>query len=271
MRNVMLWIVAVLLAAATLTYQRVTGPTYPVRVRAELCGAEVRGKLLRSHETGENLPVALTVTDQSAQGVVHWRRFPTDEPWATIPMVREGEEVRAAIPTQPMAGKVEYRVELTAPSGAAPSRLLLPESGPAVARYKRAVPGWALIPHVVFISLAMVWSMRAGLEALGRRAKQRQQAMMACGLMVLAGLIFGPIVQKFAFDAFWTGWPFGQDLTDNKTAVAMLFWLIALYMGRGGRQARAWVIAASAVTLLVFLIPHSMLGSQLDYSAISKG
>ena len=86
----------------------------------------------------------------------------------------------------------------------------------------------------------------------------------------VGGLILGPIVQKYAFDAYWTGWPFGHDLTDNKAAVAMLFWLIAYWRMRKDRRSRAWPLMASIVVLIIWLIPHSMLGSELDYTQLES-
>jgi hypothetical protein len=73
-------------------------------------------------------------------------------------------------------------------------------------------------------------------------------------------------VQKFAFGALWTGFPFGYDLTDNKTLIAFIGWIIAIIAGRNGRPARGWVLAAAILLLIIFLIPHSLLGSELDYS-----
>jgi len=67
----------------------------------------------------------------------------------------------------------------------------------------------------------------------------------------------------------WSGFPLGHDLTDNKTLVAMIGWLIALFMMRRGKPARGWVLAASILLLVVFLIPHSLLGSELDYSKMA--
>jgi hypothetical protein len=77
-------------------------------------------------------------------------------------------------------------------------------------------------------------------------------------------------VQKFAFGSLWTGFPFGYDLTDNKTLIAFIGWVIALIAGRKGKPARGWVLAAAILLLIVFLIPHSLLGSELDYSEVSK-
>ena len=84
--------------------------------------------------------------------------------------------------------------------------------------------------------------------------------------MFFGGLIFGPVVQKFAFGAYWTGWPFGQDLTDNKTLIAFIFWVIALIRIWRNREKRGWILVAAIVLLVIFLIPHSMFGSELDYS-----
>jgi hypothetical protein len=84
--------------------------------------------------------------------------------------------------------------------------------------------------------------------------------------MFVGGLALGPVVQKYAFDAYWTGWPFGQDLTDNKTAAAFLAWLAAWRYAPRSEHPVRWVVGAALITLAVFLIPHSVLGSQLDYS-----
>jgi uncharacterized membrane protein len=77
-------------------------------------------------------------------------------------------------------------------------------------------------------------------------------------------------VQKYAFGAYWTGWPFGHDLTDNKTALAFIAWLIAVIKLRKNREARGWAIAAALVLLLVYLVPHSVLGSEIDHTQMPK-
>jgi hypothetical protein len=85
--------------------------------------------------------------------------------------------------------------------------------------------------------------------------------------MLIGRLIMGPIMQKYAFGAYWTGWPFGHDLTDNKTLVAFIVWLIAFFVLRKNPKNRFWPVFAAVITLAVFVIPHSVLGSEFDYSA----
>ena len=57
----------------------------------------------------------------------------------------------------------------------------------------------------------------------------------------------------------------GEDLTDNKTAVAFLGWLIAYLMIRKNIKYAYTAIIAAVILLAVYLIPHSMFGSELDY------
>ncbi len=91
------------------------------------------------------------------------------------------------------------------------------------------------------------------------------------GLLVVGGLFLGPLVQKFAFGAYWTGWPYGTDLTDNKTLIAFLAWLPATIAAVRGLRTRLAVVLGWIVMMGVFLIPHSMRGSELDWSETGAG
>jgi hypothetical protein len=78
-------------------------------------------------------------------------------------------------------------------------------------------------------------------------------------------MVLGPLVQKYAFGDLWTGIPFGWDLTDNKTLIAMVFWVLAVIMNRI-KERPLYTVLAAFILLLVYSIPHSMFGSELDYS-----
>jgi uncharacterized membrane protein len=142
---------------------------------------------------------------------------------------------------------------------------ILVNQEPTVIRFKGDVPAWVLIPHIIIMFTAMMMSTRTGLEALNRGKKSYSYAWITMVTLLVGGLILGPVVQKYAFDAFWTGWPFGQDLTDNKTLVAFIFWAIAVWRLKKNPENLTWPTVAMVVLLLVYLIPHSMFGSELDY------
>ncbi len=267
-RRTWLWLLALLITLVSAIWQRLSGPTYPIRVHGELAGVTVRAKLLRTHETSGDLPVRLRIEKGlddrlpggTVGGVVSWRRYPSADTWQEILLTAAGEDLYAAIPAQPAAGKVEYRLVLRRGD----EQLLLPERQAVVARFKGAVPKTVLFPHILAIFLGMLWSSRAGLEALTGGTALQRQVWTTLVLLVIGGLLLGPVIQKLAFGSFWTGWPLGDDLTDNKLAVAAAAWLVAALRCRNG-GGRGAVLAAAVVTLAIFAIPHSLHGSTLDY------
>ena len=112
----------------------------------------------------------------------------------------------------------------------------------------------------------MLLSTRTGLEVFSAEPKIERLTYYTTFALFVGGMILGPIVQKYAFDAYWTGLPFGHDLTDNKTLIALLSWIAASISIKKSKKPKSWILAASIITLLIFLIPHSVLGSELDYS-----
>ncbi|HPC82195.1 MAG TPA: hypothetical protein P5234_02940 [Thermoanaerobaculaceae bacterium] len=256
------WLLAVVVTLGSVVWQRMTGPTHPARVGVELGGEAVKGKLLRSGTTGENLPVRLRA-GEGVTGEVAWRRYPTAAAWTVVPMRRDGPDLVAELPHQPAAGKIEYQVRLH--DG---GRIVTIPERAAVARFKDPVPAWVLIPHVLAMFAGMLLATRAGLEAALGRPRLGPLAWAAFWLILVGGFVLGPAVQKYAFGAWWTGVPFGWDLTDNKTLAAGVAWAGAVAALRGGRWGRTAVLVAALVTLVVFAIPHSAMGSQLDWSKV---
>ncbi len=270
-RNVFLtalvWIAALAVTVLLASFQRMTGPTYPMEGVVNVEGATVSFELLRSHGGEGGLPVVIEDPEGTLAGEIIWRRFPTDEPWREVPLTRSGARLEGSVPHQPPAGKVEYRLALWASEGGPPT--LVPPQEAAVARFKGAVPAGLLIPHIV----AMFASMLVFTAAVGevwRSGEGRAPTLvwMGLGLLVLGGLVLGPAVQQFAFGKLWTGWPFGGDWTDNKTLLAVLAWLPAAVLLRMGKGVRLAVSLGWIVMMGVFLIPHSTHGSQLDWSEV---
>lgn len=270
-RTILIWILAVLITLVAVVYQRLVGPTRPVRGKAMVGTTAVAYRLKRSHGGAGDHQVRIEDPDKALAGSLLYRRFPTDDPWTSRDLAREDEALVGMIPHQPPAGKVLYRVHLR-PAGAAqdPSAsVALPPEGPTVVRFRGGVPAAVMIPHVIFMFLAMLWSNRAGLGALRRGEHLRRLTFLSLALMVIGGLIFGPVVQWYAFGAAWTGFPVGTDLTDNKTLIAAIFWLFAAGAALRPRRATApMVLIAALVTLIIFSIPHSVLGSELDYGTL---
>ncbi len=114
----------------------------------------------------------------------------------------------------------------------------------------------------------MTLAIRTGLQAI-TGGELRGLLWATIVSLLLGAFVLGPIVQKYAFGVYWSGWPFGYDWTDNKVLVELAAWLGAAgvaSLSRSPRAARAAVLVATAVTLAVYFIPHSIFGSEYDYT-----
>ena len=262
-RNILIWVLAFFLTAAVAIYQRVTGPTYPIKGSKVVNNSQVDYKFKRSEDTENDLEVRVYTTDTSLSPVTYWKRYKTNDEFAAVTMQLDSSGFYCFLPAQPAAGKLEYYVTLD-------KNTKLPARENVVIRYKGVVPTIVLIFHVIAMFGAMFLSTRTGLEFMKKDPKPVKLTYWTLGFLIVGGFILGPIVQKYAFDAYWTGWPFGHDLTDNKTAVAIVGWLVALYMYKRSANPQRWALFAAILLLVVYLIPHSVLGSELDYSKIEK-
>ncbi len=263
-RSWFLWVMTVIFTLIIAIWQRSTGPTYPKRGEVTIGTEVIKYKLIRSDEVeGETVETEIGIkAPETLSGSYIFKRYKSFDEWTEKPLVRRGDELILYIPRQPKAGKMEYQISLTDGT----NTVRFPEE-PVIMRYKGVVPKLpVLLPHVLMMLLAMIFSTRAGLEAIFKRPHTFRLSLWTLIFLSIGGLILGPIMQKYAFDAYWTGWPFGHDLTDNKTIVSWIFWLIAVIAVYKVRTRRVMVIVAAIVLLAIYSIPHSMLGSEIDHT-----
>ncbi|HNW60623.1 MAG TPA: hypothetical protein PKI62_13165 [bacterium] len=260
-RSALLWILAVLITLISAVYQRLTGPTHPMRSTITLDGRTTTCKLPRAHIIGESAVVSIPAGSGSGQAILFYRRHNSGDAWSTLPMPSGNGRFAAVLPQQPTGGKMQYYIEYTRDG----QTQRLPAQGVVVTRFRYAVPASVLIPHILIMFFGMLLSTRAGLEALNRGTVLNRWVWWTLGLLFTGGMVLGPLVQHAAFGEWWTGIPFGTDLTDNKTLIALVVWLIAALHLRRPDRVRTWVLIAAVVTLVAFAIPHSVMGTEVDH------
>ena len=257
---IMFWVLAFLITAGSAYYQRITGPTYPTSGVVSFQGKDVKYKLDRSCDTSRNAIVMLENMDPTIKGFIEYKRYKTNDDKTLVEMKNEGGILSAEFPAEKdrfyriPAQKYEYRVLLVKDN----QKSEIP-SDPVVLRFKGDVPLFILLIHVIIIFAAMLVSTRAGLEFFNKEANFKKLALWSLAIMTLGGMVMGPIVQKYAFGELWTGIPFGFDLTDNKTLIAWLAWIVAAVASFRSKNPGRWVLGAALVTLIIFSIPHSVL------------
>jgi len=264
-KSFIIWLTALILTLLLAAFQRMTGPTYPLSGIVEFNNEIVEYEFDRSHGGDGDHTVQLKNEKKGIEAELFWKRFKTNDNWTRVKMVRKDNILMADLPHQPKAGKLLYKVKLINQSVS----IVIPEK-PVVIRFKGAVPLYILIPHIIFIFGAMLLSTRTGLEAFNKEPKFKNLTVATLLFLFIGGGIFGPFAQFFAFDAYWTGFPVGYDLTDNKILIALIGWLIAAVMIKKSPNPKRWIAFASILLFAVFLIPHSVLGSELDYNKLDE-
>ncbi|MFA6470307.1 MAG: hypothetical protein WCW35_15545 [Bacteroidota bacterium] len=259
-RTYHLWILAFFITLTSAVFQRLMGPTYPKHYVTLLDKKAISITLDRGHGGNSDYPVTVETNNPNISGRVEWKRYKTNDEITSIPMVYANGILSAQLPLQPPAGKLHYTVYLTDGKQTF--------SASTVIRFRGEVPDTLLILHIALMFIGMLFSARTGLEMFTKEPIYKPMAYITFIVLTIGGMILGPLVLHYAFNEWWTGFPFGTDITDNKTLIASLAWLAAIIAIRKSANPKRWILAAAVTTLLIFLIPHSLWGTELDYSTM---
>lgn len=156
------------------------------------------------------------------------------------------------------------------------------ETRPATTRfftlkYKGEVSQTVLLLHILCMFAAFFFIVESliGASAVIARGESREFTVAMTRWVVaftfIGGWPLGFALNWQRFGVLWEGFPFGYDITDNKTQVMFLFWIVVVLLSwrsffgrRAGRDPvpdrfYAWAVIVSAlVSLLIFLVPHSL-------------
>ena len=260
MKKFLFWFLAVVVTLVLSIYQRMTGPTYPQKITVELNDLGYKMKLPRSGVRHDE-KVVLKDAPADVNGQLHYRRFPTADEYTTVDFEWKDEQWEAVLPVQPVGGTLQYYVTFDG--------IDYPGDEPPVIRFRNDVPAGILIPHILLMFAAMLFAVYTLLLVLARR-KYSKWLKITVATLFIGGFIFGPLVQHAAFGPWWTGFPFGTDLTDNKTLLSFLFFLAALATLKWKHN--KWVVCLAVLFMIaIFTIPHSAFGSEYDYTTQQLG
>ncbi|MBD3237012.1 MAG: hypothetical protein GF330_09930 [Candidatus Eisenbacteria bacterium] len=225
-----------------------------IRVRVEDPAPWALGALRLVYETPTGT-VTLPLKPDRADAEPGWWR-------ERIPHLGRGQTTRYYLELRSVGG-----VSWALPAGAPEQRISL--------TFKGGVSSPVLTGHVLCMMVGLGVLILAGLFAIAHLrttrflAPMRRCALIGVVLLAIGTLPLGMIVEYQVFGTYWEGWPFGRDVTDTKSGLMMVLWLI-LMLARGrallsrlparrGPSDRAWarwLIALVLFTIGLYLIPH---------------
>jgi len=255
MKKYVYWLLAIVITLVLSIYQRMTGPTHPKRVAVELNGESYNIKLPRSGVQHDEI-LTLKGVPSNTNAQLHYRRYPTTDDYTTVDFSWTDGECQAVLPVQPVAGKLQYYITVDGKDYLADE--------PLVMRFRNDVPAYILVPHILLMFAAMLFAVYTFLLVITRKT-YRRWLKITVGTLFVGGFILGPLVQHVAFGPWWAGFPYGTDLTDNKTLLSFLFFVAALATMKW--KYNKWVVGLAVLFMIViFSIPHSTYGSEYDYT-----
>lgn len=260
-RKIIIWALALVITLIAAIYQRKTGPTYPQSYKIQIGSDIYKGELLRTHAGDKECLLEVPIDDKEITGLILYKRYKTKDEYKPVSMVMYHGELCGVLPHQDKAGKLQYYIELMKDG----KSYFIARDEPVVIRFRGDVPGYVMIPHILLLFLSMFFATLCGLYILFKQENFKKYVSWAFFTLLIGGFVFGPLMQWYAFGEFWTGIPFGFDLTDNKTLFVFAFWLWA-YLANRKKTHPVPVLVACIMTLVIFSIPHSAMGSELNYT-----
>jgi hypothetical protein len=199
------------------------------------------------------------------------------------PISGEENSYEADIPLHPKGSKAWYYLEASKEFAEGEMKITLPErnSGevqPIRLKFEGKVPAYVVIPHVFSIFAAFFFATLTLFSAidLKRRKITLEKSVRFCAVTLLLLFIgffpFGWAMNYFAFGVLWEAFPFGTDVTDNKSQIMFAFWLVTMFLVKGtlfgkgaqrnlvsDRRYSTMVIVSFIATILIIMaIPHSL-------------
>ena len=198
-------------------------------------------------------------------------------PERTIVM-REGPEGvwTAGLPSMEKGHRIDYSFRIY-PAATGARGTPEAESGSFRLKYKGEVSTTILVLHILCMFGAFFFIVESllGSGAMLIRDEGREftvgMTRWAILFVFLGGFPLGFALNWQRFGVMWEAFPFGWDVTDNKTQVIFILWLITAlvswrsFFGRrtgrdpvGNRAYAAIVAAVSIISIILYLVPHSL-------------
>jgi hypothetical protein len=182
----------------------------------------------------------------------------------------------ASLPDLEKGKRIEYAFVVDDGGGAA---VRLPEQDDRflLIKYKGHYSSVVLVLHILFMFGAfffMIQCLMGAIAILRGREEKPPTVRMARWVLFctfIGGWPLGFILNYQRFGPVWEGFPFGFDITDNKTQIIFIIWIVTAllvrgsFFGRGersdtlGKRGFGWMIVMSCiVSLALYLVPHSL-------------
>lgn len=157
------------------------------------------------------------------------------------------------------------------------NRVVLPESADDTfdseydyfqIRYEGKATFILLLAHIMLMIMAFFLLIHALYYAMNylltgeRETAIFRSVNIATITFFITGFPIGCVIEKQVLGNYWEGIPFGWDITDSKTLIILVIWVILIWLQSkkkiSVRNYAKWVIINTIITIGLFMLPHSI-------------
>lgn len=243
-------------------FQRITGPTYPVKGKIKIDDFDITYKFPRSCDISQDKCVVKIFSQKDLGFYLMYRRHKVEEDFKRINFENTDGYFFAVLDDDyKPASKIEYDVYYQLKD-----KILKINNKTVVLRFKNKVSVLIIVLHIILMFLFLTITFYLSFSILFEKSYSNVLFWINYISLFVGGFILGPLLQKQAFGVWWSGFPFGYDMTDNKTLMIFIFWSYSAYKLIKKEDIKNYILISSLFTVVSYLIPHSLLGSEYDYS-----
>ncbi len=207
---------------------------------------------------------------EGLKAIVYYSRV-EGGPYTADSLSRVADEFSATLPILEKGSKWYYHIKVYQSENEIAK---FPPGVDQFMKFKGHIPAYILIPHIFCMFATIFYGLLTVISAISvvrGKADIKQSVRYLLWTVIFAfigSFPLGYIVAYLAFGKGWDGIPIGWDITDNKTVILFLFWLVTFILARRGLKSErmaiskkaymSLVLASLIVTFIAFVIPHSI-------------
>ncbi len=265
------YLVALLLTVVLLVFARLMSTRH-----AEEFTVNAEGVVLSHKTVTENFGDGPVVTLNSSETDRERAEVRYSEhvggPYQVVQMTPESGKFTARLPVLPKGEKWFYQIDIYRDNM---KLATFPPEREQFIKFKGHISPLILVPHILLMFATIFFGLMAVFTSvdLSRGKGSAKRAVLFVLLTFISafigGIPLGIVVSQQTFGGSgWGGWPLGTDITDSKTEILLLCWVITLILSWGGLKDRKMLVSngmftfltilSFVITFITFLIPHSI-------------
>lgn len=251
MKKDVCWLLAIVLTAYLVVLQLVMESSYPVVTEINTGKQKISLQLIRSFEGDGDCPVIFPIGDIAVKGHLVYNLKSDTLNQVKRDFKREGDKLTSYLPQQLPGTEMEYRVFLEREK----AKIDVNNGKPVVIKFKGKVPLYLILVNAFCIITVLLLSSLTGFYALFNVRSYRWIIYILLISSLFLSLFLFPLVQKYSLNR-WSYMPKMWSL-HTKLLLTSLIWVITALLSLFVKKLRRlWLILASIITCVLFLIPH---------------